>query len=280
MLPNFLIIGAMKSGTTTLYELLKGHPEIFMPETKEVGFFVPDGNWGRGIEWYESHFRSAQGAKAIGEASTHYTKHPRYPKAPERIASVLPTARLVYIMRDPVQRTLSHYWHMVRSGGERRGMRAAVRDDSHYVATSRYYYQIQRYLACFKRGQILLLLLEDLEAAPLTVLRAIYEFLGVDPSYIALGAEHPRYVAPDIAGVDGPVLRALRLIPGSGRLGAVLPERFRRFIGYFVKRDVQKPPELPADVANRLRTVFWEDIVKLRELMGRDLTEWKSSHMR
>src|SRR4051812_36085465 len=99
MLPNLIIIGAARAGTTSLYHYLRSHPEIWMSPEKELYFFVEDHNWKRGIEWYERHFPA--GTPVRGEASTFYTHFPIRPGVPERIAALLPSAKLIYLVRDP-----------------------------------------------------------------------------------------------------------------------------------------------------------------------------------
>src|SRR5215211_9390855 len=107
-LPNFLVIGAMKAGTTSLYHYLRHHPQVFMPEIKELNFFNPLRNWRRGVEWYEEQFEGIpDSVVAIGEASTSYTKFPWIREVPARITSVLGEIRLIYVVRDPIERMQS-----------------------------------------------------------------------------------------------------------------------------------------------------------------------------
>ena len=114
-LPTFLIIGTMKGGTTSLYRYLRQHPEVFMPERKELNFFVDEyagppidppeeRNWSRGITWYEHQFADAERERAVGEASANYSRHPTYPGVAERIAAVVPNVKLIYVMRNPIDR--------------------------------------------------------------------------------------------------------------------------------------------------------------------------------
>src|SRR3954447_530769 len=102
MLPNFVIIGTMKGGTTSLYHYLRHHPQVFMTETKELHYFVADKNLSRGLDWYERNFAGAGDAVAVGEASPDYTKYPIHADVPKRMADVMPWARLVYVIRNPV----------------------------------------------------------------------------------------------------------------------------------------------------------------------------------
>src|ERR687895_490160 len=109
MLPNFLIIGAAKAGTTSMWAYLREHPQVFMAEPKELHFFVAESNWKRGMRWYESHFQDATNAVAIGEACGAYTRFPRFRGVSERIASIVPHARLIYLVRHPIDRMVSNY---------------------------------------------------------------------------------------------------------------------------------------------------------------------------
>ena len=109
MLPNLIVIGAAKCGTTSLHAYLDEHPEIAMSREKELHFFVDRKNWGRGIEWYEAQFDAS--APVRGESSPGYSAYPLYEGVAERMARVVPDAKLVYLVRDPVERVVSHYTH-------------------------------------------------------------------------------------------------------------------------------------------------------------------------
>lgn len=185
-LPNFVVVGAMKTGTTSLYHYLRAHPEVFMPRVKELDFFLAEANWGRGLRWYERRFAPAPAsARAIGEASTNYSKFPQFTGVPERIATVLPGARIVYVVREPVERILSHYRHRVAVGSERRPLEIAVLRDPTYVNTSRYAMQAHRFLRHFPRDRMLILTSEALKSDRTTAIERVYGFLGVDSSFVA-----------------------------------------------------------------------------------------------
>ena len=109
--PDFIIIGAMKCATSTLHEQLAVQPGIFMSELKEPNFFSDDDQYAKGMEWYLSHFKSAEAKDLCGESSTHYSKLPTYPKTIERIAKYLPDVKLIYVMRHPIDRLKSQYIH-------------------------------------------------------------------------------------------------------------------------------------------------------------------------
>ncbi|WP_243638197.1 sulfotransferase family protein [Rubrobacter taiwanensis] len=188
-LPNLIIIGAMKCGTTALHRYLGLHPEVAMSEPKELNFFCGperpggkwlEGNWHRGLEWYAAQFRPAP---VRGEASPGYTS-PSFPEAAERMARVVPEARLVYAVRDPIERAVSQYLHHRVDGTERRPAEEALPDpESQYLDRSRYYARLEPYLARFPRERIFICAREDLLTRRRETLRELYRFAGVDDSF-------------------------------------------------------------------------------------------------
>src|SRR5438132_12654782 len=133
LLPTFLIIGAMKAGSSSLYEYLRIHPEIFMPDMKEPDYFSKRARRGVGLEWYSRLFEGADRARAIGAASTDYTKVPTYSEVPARIAMVLPTTQLIYVVRHPIERMRSQYVHEVATGKQTLPIEEALLSDSRYL---------------------------------------------------------------------------------------------------------------------------------------------------
>jgi hypothetical protein len=198
-LPNFLILGAQKAGTTALYAYLRWHPEVTGPSFKEVSFF--DRHYARGGRWYRAHMPLRRRAR-VGEASPSYLFHPL---APERVARMLPDARLIAILRNPVERAFSHYQHERSLGRESLSFEEAVaREDermqgevermladpsyfSHawwnytYVARGRYAEQLERWYAAFPRAQLLVLLTDELGADSSATYRSVLDFLAVTP---------------------------------------------------------------------------------------------------
>jgi hypothetical protein len=181
VLPNLLVIGAAKCGTTSLHEYLNAHPEIAMSREKELDFFVEEKNWGRGLDWYEAQFEDAQ---VRGESSVSYAAFPEYRGVAERIARVVPEARLVYLVRDPVDRIVSHFFHhSIRYPGK--SLDALPESDlgRRLVDVSRYWTQLSRYLEYLPPGQILVVDSDELrDRRPETLVR-IFRFVGVDPGF-------------------------------------------------------------------------------------------------
>lgn len=192
-LPNFLLIGAMKAGTTSLSRYLGAHPDVFMSDPKELNFFRDDENRARGVDWYQEQFRDAGSAVAVGEASVSYTTYPSYRGVPSRIVGVLPEVRLIYLIRDPIERMRSQYLHYLYwqptfdiPHRETRGIREALLSDRgyRYLDHSRYAFQIEQYLDRVPREAMLLLTSEDLGDRREEVLRRVFGFLGVDDSFV------------------------------------------------------------------------------------------------
>jgi len=178
-LPTFLIIGAMKAGTTALHEYLSNHPQIFMSSHKELKFFVKELNWERGLDWYSRQFADAGPALCRGESSPHYAMASRYAGVPRRIASVIPEAKLIYLVRDPVDRMKSAYLHRVAKGREIRSAEQAFATDEPYLNDSRYAWQIEQYLEYFDRSRILILEAEYLRKSRREALERVLQFLDV-----------------------------------------------------------------------------------------------------
>src|SRR5215211_1496876 len=147
-LPNLIVIGGLKCGTTSLHHYLNLHPQVEMSRPKELNFFVAELNWPLGADWYASHFEAS--APIRGESSPHYTNRPRFNGVAARMRSVLGEPGLIYMVRDPLDRMLSHYIHNVAGGYEDRPLTEALADPhSSYVARSRYFFQLEPYLEAF-----------------------------------------------------------------------------------------------------------------------------------
>jgi hypothetical protein len=197
MLPNFLIIGAARCGTTTLYSYLAEHPQIFLPASKrpEPHFFYRENEYAKGLQWYrERYFSSWSGQPAVGEASTSYIFGP---EVPERVKQSLPRIKLIALLRNPVDRAFSNYWASRQNGLETLSFEEAIRREDErscdatlnhvmpfaYIARSRYDEQLRRFFAVFGAKQVRVHLFEDLLRDPAWVLRDLFEFLDVYPEH-------------------------------------------------------------------------------------------------
>ena len=279
-LPNLIVIGGLKCGTTSLHHYLGLHPEVEMSRPKELNFFVGELNWELGPDWYRSHFRAA--APVRGETSPHYTNLPRFQGVAERMAATLGTdARVIYMVRHPIERLLSHFLHNVGGGYEARELDDAVRDPLYaYVQRGLYAMQLEPYLASFGADRVLVVGREELGRERQATMRRVFEFAGVDAEFHSEQFER-EWETGSGKGSGGFRLmdRAVRL-PGLRALDRNfdrLPERMR----WMVERLVHDPgsgeapkPELDGELRQRLAAVFAPDVADLERLAGRSFG-WK-----
>ena len=287
VLPTFIIIGAPRAGTTTLYEHLKRHPEVGMSVVKETNFFayepgmtapkeVPGWFPVRTLEEYAAQFAHAGGRKAVGEASPIYLSTPG---AAARIHALLPRVRLVAVLRNPVDRAYSGYVTWLRETNRRLDPRSDLvpgadwaRPDSHWVKTGHYARLLGEFLKVFDPEQIKIFLYEDLVASPGTVLADLHAFIGVAPRPVDDLPRHNRGGQPRIPLVNA-VLRNHRLRKGLGPLTPPWMERVGRRI---VAANREAPPPLPDAVRARLREHYRDSVRDLEAMLGRGLGGWLS----
>jgi hypothetical protein len=268
-LPTFLVIGAQKSATTSLIHYLGAHPEVFaLPD--EVHFF--DRNFDRGVGWYRGMFAGAAGARAVGESTPEYMY---FDDVPERMARVLPAARLVAILRDPVERAYSHYWHNRTRGHEPLRFQQALEAEAHrlagadrearsrysYLDRGRYLVQLRRVCDHFPRQALHVLLVDDLRSDRTAAVQRVYRFLGVADRFVPpeIGRERNRFVRYRSQRLRRPIRR----LPGPlRRVAARLNVRYEEY------------PALPSDARVELRKRFAEDNAALASWLGRDLSAW------
>jgi hypothetical protein len=276
-LPNLIVIGGLKCGTTSLHHYLALHPEIGMSRPKELNFFVAELNWELGPQWYASHFDRSTPVR--GETSPHYTNLPHFAGVAERMRATLgDDVRLVYMVREPIERILSHYLHNVGAGYETRPLEQALGGDGgSYVARSRYAMQLEPYLSTFGRERILIVANEDLATERAETMRAVFEFLGVEASYTSEQFAREWETGSARAGEGGFRLmdRAVRL-PGLRALDRNfdrLPESLRWLVERLVHdpgRGAAPKPELPAELRRRLSGALSPDVAELERIAGRE----------
>lgn len=271
MLPTFLIIGAPKAGTTSLYHYLGLHPQVFVPEEKEPNFF--NDNWDRGIAWYEEHFRGGAGAVAVGDCSSSYTSHPASPEVPQRAATVVPDAKLIYLVRQPVERMVSHYHWRAVAGRERRPIETALLEGD-YVDVSRYAMQIEQWLKHFPQERLLVVTQEQLRRDRRPALRRVYGFLGADPEWWSSELTGEWNVSASLRLRKPGVQRLMRsrLVSRPFRsLAAPVKERLR------VVTHVEPPPidtTLSPELEAKLTELVREDVAELYRYADADFDGW------
>jgi len=290
MLPNFIIIGAAKAGTTALYWYLAEHPAVFMSPVKETNYFAYALDAGgrlvygdpdvhrfpvKSLGEYERLFADAGGAAAVGEASPIYLE---CPQAAGRIRERLPAARIICSLRQPVERAYSNYLMYLRRRGRRfdpaRELTATAgwaRPDSRWMQVSRYAPQLERYFEEFPREQIHVLLIDDFKPSPLRAVQDVYRFVNVDPAF-----------APDFDTPHAPGgMPASTMLEGFFTSGAIVsavkpwvPLRAANWIRRLRTRNMRKPPTLPPALKHELTAHFRDDIARTSQLIGRSLAHW------
>lgn len=282
MLPNFLIIGAMKAGTTSLHHYLRCHPQVFMPEQKEPHYFVPErAKWPttpeerttQDLGWYERLFDGAGSATAVGEASVAYTFYPEFIGVPERIARLLPDARLIYVVRDPIERMRSQYLFLSASDHEWDPLEKAV-FKPRYLDRSRYAMQIEQYMQWFTPEQLLVITSESLMDDRLATARRVYRFLGVDADW-----DHPilhnEYFRTDEMSLPWRGLRRLRSLRLYGSVSQFIPKPMKEAARAHLRRSA-KPSQasISGELRTRLEDELRADVAALYRYMKPDFDGW------
>ena len=275
MLPNLVITGAMKCGTTSLHYYLGLHPEISMSKQKELNFFLGTKKWKKGIDWYKSFFQ--KNTKIVGEASPNYSNFTQFPGVPERMYSVIPKAKLIYLVRDPIERMIAHYTHQYSHGSEHRAIEEALTNPHHnfYLDRSLYYAQISCFLDYFDDNQILVLSAEELRQDTSNTLKRIFEFLDVDPHFESLKFRYQRHKSIrkrrktelGEAIANQPLMKNLKKVP----------QRFRWPIEELIYFPVSKPvPRLHISDSTRrhLESCLRKDITKFRDITNCAFASW------
>jgi hypothetical protein len=294
-MPNFLIIGANKAGTTSLYHYLKQHPQIYMSPVKEPMFFKLMGKQldtskpgceitlkyaVNNINDYSALFNDVSDEKAIGEASTAYLHNPY---CAELIKKYIPDVKIIVVLRNPVERAYSNYLMYVRWGLETLDFEEAVREEEprmrndypqgwQYIKLGFYYEPLKFYFDMFNRSQIKVFLYEDFCKDSVGMMQDIFHFLDVDESFVPdTSQRHNVYVLPKnnranfLINLLKPIKRVLKMF---------FPLEFLRYVAYPIKKRIYTKPKLPAEMRGKLVEVYKQDILNLQELIDRDLLNW------
>jgi hypothetical protein len=317
MLPNGIVIGAARSGTTSVYEYLNAHPEIYMSPVKEPDFFahplldavhLPEPGQTRTPEEqakvqaaldaemskYTALFDGAGNAKIRGEASAIYLGHPT---AAAHLRRYVPDAKLICVLRDPAERMHSHYIHHKRVRSDQgateeaskqladqynktidRAYREgyshpATNDPEVWVRTGLYHQHITRFLSIFPKEQMIFFLFEDLSANPKGMMTSVYHFLGVDDTFVLPTTEaFNASVVPKNQGLfsfftrRNPIMQIARSIAPPWLRGVAMRTRNQVL--------ASSKPTMDTEIRRKLIHVYREDILKLQDFLGRDLSAW------
>ena len=272
-LPNLIVIGAQKCGTSVLHYYLGLHPEVSMSKPKELNFFIEERNWPRGIDWYKGHFDAE--ARVRGEASPNYTAFPQHEGVPERMHSVVPDAKLIYMIRDPLERIAAHWVHNYAKRREKGTLaETLIHPNTSYVTRSMYAMQLERFLVHYPKERVLVFQQSELRLKRMETLRRIFEFVGVDRDF-----RHPRFEQErhQTSGKTRATRLAVKLEKmGRSRRGRMIPANFWLVLDdrLPLRRTIKRPDvraSLPPETLEELRA----DGRRLRELTGRDFANWK-----
>ena len=285
-LPNFLGIGAMRSGTSWLYDQLRSHKQVYMSEQKELNFF--NDFYDEGIEWYRGHFPSAKDAakyKAIGEITPTYMAAP---EVPSRILAHIPNARFIVILRNPINRAYSEYTKSLRDSNFAGTFDQFVERYDDVLARGRYTEQLRRFFRLFARDQFLVLVFEEAVSSHGATIQRLAEFLEIDPNGFDLDRMkqrvNPSYL-PRMPRLYSSYVRARQFLV-KRKLGQVLTtaQKFglldagRRIARFGGPRS--ELPKIDERARERLSKFYSREIRDLGELLGRELSIWNQQTIR
>jgi hypothetical protein len=285
-LPDFIILGAGKGGTTSLYRYLEEHPQVFLPEVKELYFHAFEGERDRegitNFADYQALFQTAPDNQMIGEVSSIYLFRP---KAAERIHHYIPQAKLIAILRDPASRAFSDYLFHVRnlhpsvmdkSGKQPLAFEHFIGESKYFVQIGFYYDQLKRYYDRFDSDQIKVFLYDDLVKDSNQLMRDLFDFIGVDAEFQPdTEKRHNVSGAPKNAAMyrllkeKNPVRSAAAAV-----LKLFLPEAARQNLrSRLIKQNLTRP-KLQPEHRQQLIEIYRDDILKTQALIQRDLSAW------
>lgn len=274
MLVDFMMIGAQKCGTTGLAAQLAAHPSVCFSRVKEPGFFNEVTNWRDRLADYHQLFSPVAG-QICGEASTMYTFLPQWPDTCSRLYAYNPNLKLIYIMRDPVERIISHYTHNLVRGIVKEPPEQVVFDDPSYINRSRYGVQIRPYLERFGQENILLLIFEEYVKMPETTLRKVSRFLDIDPTQFKKPAASEKHQS---IGRDYIKYEAARRFVSSETFQSVrelIPMAIRQPIRKRISNQISQKPEFSSELRKLLWRFVQDDVNSIEQTLGYSIEAWK-----
>lgn len=292
VLPNFLLIGAAKCGTTSLAHYLDQHPEIFMSPEKEPRFFAEEfhtkfanGPVRKGsirpimtLSEYELLFQDVTTEKAIGEASTEYIF---FEETPKRIKALIPDVKLIAVLRNPIERAFSAYCYQRRDSVETLSFEQALEDEDRrrkeywrpgwlYKTAGYYYQQVSRYYEFFEPDQFRIYLFEELNQYPMEMLKDIFMFLEVNSSFQGDLSRKNISEIPKNADLNYLLSNQSPFYP----LREYIPEPVKKLLREVKNKNRVPKPKLSEDLKKKLLTEYKDDILKLQDLICKDLSNW------
>jgi hypothetical protein len=280
-LPDFIIIGAGKCGTTSLQSYLNQHPQIYICPKKETYFFINDlvrsklKTWGAitDIKDYLKLFEQAPESSIVGEISTNYYA---YTESAKLIHKTIPKVKIIAILRDPSERAFSEYQMFVRNGNEKQDFASCLSENSRYVKRGFYHSKLLPFFEVFDSSQIKILLFDDFRENPIAFIQDLFRYIGVDDRFIPNisiksreGGLPKNKTWHSLLTKPNPIRTSI-----ANLLKPLMPLGFRQKIrSDLVKKNTYRV-QLSSEEKNKLIGIYHQDILKLQSLIGRDLSAW------
>ena len=274
--PDFLVIGAMKCATSTICAYLEDHPEVFMTPNAEPNFFSNDENWAKGADWYDRFFDGRADERLCGEGSNDYAHDAIYPHSAARIAEFCPAARLIYMVRHPVQRTVASWIQKRANQGDNVAStldRAVAEQPDVFINESLYWRQLSRYRPHFSDDRIFIGFMEDLKTDAPAFMARLCAFLDIAPT-AALERQHMNPSAGK--RVPSELYTAVRRLPGIKALARLAPKGPKQWLRsrFFSKKLDDRPTFLPTTLA-RIEAELAPDAAALLAHCGKSADFWR-----
>jgi len=293
MLPTFILAGAPKCGTTSLWEYLQVHPDVCTCVMKEPKFFYggiiniqePDspkpnlpGNYNKGLPWYQSLFRQCKTKNVIGEATGNYFSAS---ESPQLIKKHLPDITLLFILRDPVERIYSHYWQEIRSGNKLPNFNTLIQQHNpafeRYAYISKYQIHIQRYYKYFSKEQINIFLFDDLKNNPKKLIHEVYQTINVNPNFLPknIGKQFNKRRMPYFYWVDKTLFRLSNIYRTTIKQNP--PRWLHQFALMMLNSNskIRKFPPMSKSIRKDLVAKYEETIEFVETTLNRSLPSWR-----
>lgn len=284
-LPDFVVIGALRAGTTTLYNFTRQLPGICLTTFKEPDYFIEEFNWPKGGDWYESLFKCPE--KICGDFSPNYSSADKFKGVPERIHQANPDAKLIYTVRDPVARAVSHYnlnWLAKRVSVSPQEL-MTTDSGRHIVDGSRYMRQLEPFLEVFSPEQIMVVDFKDLVGEPHATLRRICNFIDYDVDEETLMAVEPQHrnSSQQLAALpawwrrfnrwswagDSKVIRSIR-----GAIPETITRPVKNAVAAVSSTEAQAPPAFSDPAKSALKAALKPDAMAFRKFTKNRFEDW------
>jgi len=272
-----MVIGAQKSGTTSLAHQLAEHSEICFCDIKEPGYFHQTDNWRAGLDAYHQLF-SPRGNQLCGEASTMYTFLPEWQNTYRRLYEYNPDLKFIYMMRQPVERIVSHYSHNTVRNIEKDSPDKAIWDNPVYIDRSRYNVQIRPFIEMFGKDNVHLVVFEEYIADQITVLKQIAAFLGINPAEFLKSDTSPKHKSTGEFYLKSSTLRTFTKSELFRKVRPFMPKDIRQPIRRLFSKKLEQKPEFTPYLKQMIWRFLEDDVAGIEQLLNRSLSVWRQGY--